>query len=97
MGKYSLLLRSCFQVLWVLLYILDCSLLLEVSNTQPGLTPHSGRRLLFTHTAFDYHSSGLVCSDQLGDIYYLDLTRNKLVSSVEALYWDARNEDIAIE
>ena len=53
------------------------SLLLEVSNTQPGLAAHSGRRLLFTQAAFGYQGSWLVASDQLGDLYLLDLTRNK--------------------
>lgn len=48
-----------------------------MTNTLPGLTPQSGRRLLFSHTAFSWQGSWLVCSDQLGDLYLLDLTRNK--------------------
>ena len=55
------------------------SLLLEVTNTVPGQTPDSGRRLLFSHTAFGQQGSWLVCSDQLGDLYLLDLSRNKSV------------------
>ena len=64
-----------------------CSLLLEVSNTQPGSTPQSGRRLLFSHAAFGQQSSWLVCSDQLGDLYLLDLARNKSVAFTHSVLY----------
>ena len=58
-------------------HLQKCSLLLELSNTQPGLTAQSGRRLLFTQVAFGYLGAWLAASDQLGSIYILDLARNR--------------------
>ncbi|CAI8038900.1 hypothetical protein GBAR_LOCUS21667, partial [Geodia barretti] len=56
------------------------SLLLEVTNTLPGLRSQSGRRLVFSHAAFGQQGSWLVVSDQLGDLYLLTSPETSLVS-----------------
>lgn len=66
-----------FPTLFWLSFLTSSSLLVEVSNTQPGLTSHSGRHLLFTRVAFGYQGAWLVGGDQLGNIYQLDLARNR--------------------
>lgn len=51
-------------------------LLFEVSNTRTGLTPQ-GKHMHFTRVAFSYHGNQLVAGDQHGNIYQLNITKNR--------------------
>ena len=51
-------------------------LLFEVSNTRTGLTPH-GKHMHFTRVAFSYHGNQLVAGDQHGNIYQLNIAKNR--------------------
>jgi len=51
-------------------------LLVEVSNTRAGLTPQ-GKHMHFTRVAFSYHGNQLVAGDQHGNIYQLNITKNR--------------------